>query len=262
YLGAFLPVVVIIWGRMIFQSLIVLPLALRVHGLASLRLVLTPLHALRSVLLLVPTLFFLEAIQRIPIADAVAIGFNYPILVTALSPFFLKEKVGPRRWIAVFTGMLGGLIILRPGLQPLSTGALLALGSGIVFAFHLILTRKLSASTPASLTVGFTSVFNLLILSAAMPFFPLPNTLHLWLWLGFASLLAIAGTYLMVRAYDFAPASVLAPFGYSEILFASMVSYVIFGNFPDLWTWVGVLVLVSSGIYISWREHKGIPERG
>jgi drug/metabolite transporter (DMT)-like permease len=168
----------------------------------------------------------------------------------------LGERVGIRRWLAVAAGFLGALIILRPGFGVMQMGSLLALGAGCSFAFYTLLTRKLSGSAPPLVTLAYTAVTGMMVMSVAvLPDWitPPPEDLVMMAAIG---AVAASGHFLLIRAFDHAPASLLAPYSYSEIVMATAVGWLIFGDFPDGWTWAGIAVIVSSGIYISWRERR------
>jgi drug/metabolite transporter (DMT)-like permease len=253
-LSARFSVVEIVWARYFFHLLYLLPVVLLRHGPTALMPRYPVLQMIRGGLLLGSTIFFFAAIAVMPIADALAIVFISPLLVTALSPVLLGEKVGIRRWMAVIVGFFGALIIIRPGVNSVDTGTLLALGAGTLYAFYMIATRKLSGSAPPLVTLTFTALLGAVVMSAAAPFqWITPGAIDLSMMAAMGGCAAL-GHYLLIKAFDHAPASVLAPFSYSEIVMATAVGLVFFGDFPDLWTWVGVAVIISSGVYISIRE--------
>lgn len=253
-LSARYSVLEIVWARYFFHLLYLLPVVLYRYGLSSLKPRYPLLQIIRGGLLLVSTIFFFAAIAVMPIADALALVFISPILVTALSPVLLGEHVGVRRWSAVIVGFLGALIIVRPGLVAIHGGTLLAIGAGVSYALYIIATRKLSGSAPPLVTLAFTAVLGAVVMSVAVPFhWTTPGGADLALMAGMGVCAAI-GHYMIIKAFEYAPASVLAPFGYSEIVMATVVGFVAFGDFPDAWTWAGVAVIILSGIYISLRE--------
>jgi drug/metabolite transporter (DMT)-like permease len=185
-----------------------------------------------------------------------ALVFISPLIVTALSPLILGEHVGIRRWSAVIVGFCGALVIIRPGLGVFEPAALLAAGAGAVYATYLIATRKLSGSAPPLVTLAYTALLGAVVMTAIQPavwIWPAPTD---WLWMAGMGALAATGHFLLIKAFDHAPASVLAPFTYSEMAMATAVGYFAFGDFPDALTWVGVAIIVASGLYISFRERK------
>ena len=247
------PVIQIVWARLFFGGLFTLPFALR-HGVAALWPDRPWLHALRGSLLIAATFSFFLSVQYLPIADALAIFFVQPLVLTALSPVVLGERVGPRRWAAVLVGFLGTLIIIRPGIVEVSPGALAALAAGTFLALYFLITRRISGRQPAMVTTFQTNLMGGLIATAlVLPVFVMPG----WqVWLEFAALGAVAnlGHYLIVRAYDFAEASLLAPLAYTEMITSTLLGWLFFSDFPDRWTFVGVAVLIACAIYISMRE--------
>lgn len=251
-----LDLVQIIWVRAVVQTSIIVPVALHIHGTNALTVFRSPVHYIRAALLLAAMFCFFSAIRIMPIVDAVAIGFNYPLMIAALAPLVLGEQVGRRRWTAIIIGFAGALVMIRPGFREITPAILLALLSGVFFAAHLLLTRKLAGGTPASITLGFTSVFILASVSLFAPFYWQPPTTEHWIMLIMVGLLVTVCGYLMIRAYDYAQASLLAPFGYTELIFAALVSYLIFAETPDLGVFAGTLIVVASGIYISIRENR------
>ena len=247
-------IVQLVWARFLFQSLLIAPLALAGTPREMLRPRHLPLQVARGVGILVGTFLFFSAIRTMPIADALALLFIAPLIVTALSPLVLGEPVGIRRWSAVLVGFAGALVVLRPGLTVLQPGALLALGAGVSFAGYVLLTRRLSHAAPPLVTLAITSLVGLVATSAVLPMVwvtPSPSQLAAMAAMGS---IGAVGHYLMIRAFEQAPAALLAPFGYGEIVTATLIGYVWFGDFPDGPTWLGIAILIASGIYISLRE--------
>ncbi|MGF1630871.1 MAG: DMT family transporter [Kiloniellaceae bacterium] len=212
------------------------------------------LQLVRGGLLLASTILFFAAIARMPLADALALIFVSPLIVTALSPWVLGESVGPRRKIAVLVGFLGALLIIRPGFGSLQWPALLALGAGVVFGFYLLSTRRLAGSAPPLVTLTYSAAAGALLMTLIVPaVWVMPSTVDLAA-MAMMGLIAAGGHFLLIKAFDFAPASLLAPFTYSEIIVTTVLGLLIFGDFPDSWTWAGIAVVIGSGIYISLRE--------
>jgi drug/metabolite transporter (DMT)-like permease len=214
------------------------------------------LQIIRGGLLLSSTIFFFAAIARMPLAGSLTLVFIYPIIVTALSSILLGEKVGIRRWVAVSVGFLGALIIIRPGFNNIDSGTIYAISAGAIYALYVVATRKLSGSAPPLVTLTFTALLRAVIMSAWVPFeWVAPNSFGCSLMAATGACAAL-GHFLLIKAFDHAPASVLAPFGYSEIIMAAIIGFVVFGDFPDAIIWLGVGVITLSGIYISMRERK------
>lgn len=246
----------LVFARFFFQSAVIVPIAFWRNGASKRHFRHMPLQIARGLCILAATGFFFTAIVTMPIADALALLFVAPLIVTALSPVVLAEPVGVRRWSAVIVGFVGALVILRPGLGVLQPGALLALGAGLCFAIYVLLTRKLSHAAPPLVTLSITSLVGVAVTAVIMPFvWVTPDADQLLMFVAMGVVGAV-GHYLMIRAYEQAPASLLAPFGYGEIVMAVIIGYFWFGDFPDLPTWVGIGILAASGIYISLREGK------
>lgn len=255
FLGqAGVPILLVVWARLTFGALVTLPFALRLtspRGLMPNRLV---YHILRAGLLSLATFSFFLALKHLPIADALAIFFVQPLVVTVLSALVLKERVGPRRWAAVGVGFLGTLIIIRPGFAAFNPGSLLAFAAGSFLAVYLVMTRRISGTAPAMLTTFHTSAVGAVLISFLLPLVWQTPSLSQWLMMAALGTIATLGHFLIVRAYDFAEASLLAPLAYTEMIMATLAGWVFFGDFPDVLTFLGVAILIACALYISWRE--------
>lgn len=250
------PVIQLVWARFFFGALLTLPFALQVEGPR----LFIPSHPwmqfARATLLILGTAFFFWALKYLPIADTLAIYFIQPILVTALSPFLLGEKVGPRRWAMVALGFIGVLIIIRPGFKDLNPGVFLAFSAGLCSAFYLILTRKMTGAVSPMVTSFQTSFIGAIGLTVALPFvFVSLNSIQ-WSMMFGLGFCAILGHYLVAKAYDLAEASMLSPISYTEMINAVICGLIFFGDFLDTWTFVGVGILMSCALYISVRERQ------
>jgi drug/metabolite transporter (DMT)-like permease len=254
YLAQSFPVIEVAWGRYLFHAL-ALPLIVgRYGGFATVRSNRLWLQLLRSLLLLGSTVFFWYAVKFIPLADATAIGFVGPLILTALSVPFLKEKVGPRRWAAVAVGFFGALIIIRPGPDMAQPAALLPLCSATCFAGYAICTRLLSRSDGWATTLIWSAVVGLVVLSFLVPFHWRSPGLSGWLGLALLGGLGGMAHLLMIFAYARAPASTLAPLSYIQLLWSTGLGFFLFANFPDAWTLAGGIVIAASGLYVIHRE--------
>ena len=244
------------WARFFFHFSFLAPIVLYRYGAAALKPRQPILQLIRGGFTLAATMLFFAAIAEMPIADALALLFVSPIIVTALSPFLLGEHVGIRRWSAVILGFMGALIILRPGFGVAQTSSYLAIGAGCSFAIYTLLTRKLAGSDPPLVTLTYTAVLGAASMSiAVIPVWVAPPPIDLLMMAGIGAI-AAGGHFLLIKAFDHAPASLLAPYSYSEIVMATAVGWIFFSDFPDGWTWTGIAVIVASGIYISWRERR------
>ena len=251
-----LPVVEITWGRYLFH-LLALPLFLGGQSLrAAVRSTRVGLQVVRSALLMGSTFIFFLAVKYIPLGDATSIGFVGPLLVTALSVPLLGERVGPRRWTAVCIGFASVLIIIRPGTGMVHWAALLPLGSASCFALYQITTRILSRSDSVPTTYFFSATVGLAVTTACLP--SVWVTPSLWQWASLIFLGSAGGFshYLLIRAFAIAPASLLAPFAYAQLIWSIAIGYLWFGDFPDLWTIGGGIIICLSGIYVIYRERR------
>jgi drug/metabolite transporter (DMT)-like permease len=193
-------------------------------------------------------------LRFLPIAEASATGFVAPLFVTALSIFFLGERVGVRRWLATGVGLVGVLIILRPGSSAFHPAALFSIVSALAWAGTLIMTRMLSGKERAITTMTYSSMAGVCILSALVPLVwvaPSWQDVLLGVFIGVAS---TAGQWIVVLAFRYAGASVLAPFSYIQLLWVSILGFVVFGEVPDVWTVTGAVFIVASGLYTAHRE--------
>jgi drug/metabolite transporter (DMT)-like permease len=248
------PVLQVVWARLFFGVFLTLPFALRLTGPRGLVPNMPLMHAARAALMIAATAFFFMALHYLSIADTLAIFFVQPLIVTMLSPLVLGETVGIRRWIAVIIGFIGTLIIIRPGFQELNAGVFLALGSGACLAIYLLLTRRIAGSAPAMVTAFYTTLMGAIFMTVVVIFVWQPPTPSQWGFFVLLSAIANGGHYLIIRAYDHAEASLLAPLAYTEMIMATVLGWYIFGDFPDAWTFLGVSILIACAIYISWRE--------
>jgi drug/metabolite transporter (DMT)-like permease len=257
HLGQFLPVLLIVWGRLVFATLFTLPAVLIRHGVAgAVRPQLPLMQLARSMLMVLSTMSFFTGLRYLPIADTLAIFFIMPLVVTALAPLVLGEHVGVRRWSAVVVGFIGTLIIIRPGFHGVNVGTLWALTAGVSMAIFMLLTRKIAGSIDPLINNFQTTLIGAVLVSLALPWLWQSPGLENWGLLAAVGAVAAIGHYAMVRAYDFASAPTLAPLAYTEMISATVIGYLVFGDFPDLWTIVGVAILIGSAVYISYRESR------
>jgi drug/metabolite transporter (DMT)-like permease len=251
------PVTEVVWARYFFHVLFLAPLILWRLGPRAFFPDRIVLQIVRGGFLLTSTIFFFGALAKIPITDTLAVAFIAPLIVTALSPIVLGEHVGLRRWIAVCLGFTGMLVVMRPGLAVFQPASLLAAGAGVTYAAYFLLTRKLSGTAPPIVTLAFTALLGMVVMSIwVAPRFVVPASSFDWLLMVCVGLIAAIGHYILIRAMEMASASLLAPFSYNELIGATILGFFVFGDFPDLWTWVGLFIVIGSGLYISLRERQ------
>ncbi len=262
YLTARLDVVQIIWAVFVFQALIIVPVMLVRHGPGLFRTRRPGLQVVRALITVVSTLLYIKALSFIALADAVAILMVTPLMVVAISVPLLGERVGIRRWSAVVAGLVGALIIIRPGLGVVHWASLLVLVAALLFALFQIATRSLSFTDRPETTLVYVSGGAAIAASAVAPFTwaaPAPAP-ELWGWLVLAGVLSGGAHFAMIKALKLASPSVLAPFVYTELIAATIIGYLFFSDFPDAWTWLGAAVIVLSGLYVLHRQ-SGADER-
>jgi len=187
-------------------------------------------------------------------AKALTLAFIAPLITTALSPFLLNEKVGLKRWSAVIVGFIGSLIVIRPGFIEFNLATIAALGTGFFYGLYLIVTRKLHAADNPLLTLLLTGIVGLVIGSFIAPFVWINPTFNQWMLLALMGIFACLGHFFLILSLKYADASKLAPFAYFEIITNVFLGYYFFSDFPDYWSWIGLSVIVISGVYISFRE--------
>lgn len=251
------------WARFFFQVLLLAPFVLWQRNLrwdANLWA-----HAARGVLIAVATLLFFSALKVMPLADAIAIFFVQPFIVTLLAAVLLGEAFGWRRMVAIAIGFLGALLIIKPSYDVFGATALLPVGTAFSFALYVILTRWLAQSVSPLSMQFLAGVFGLIAMSIAMAFgsaydigviTPVWPTLTEWQLLALLGIIATSGHVLVVMAYSRASVAVLAPFQYLEIVSATTLGFLLFNDLPDTLTWVGICIIVASGLFVFYRERQ------
>jgi drug/metabolite transporter (DMT)-like permease len=254
YLSSTLPSIEIAWIRFLVFSLIMIPAMLPGSPLFALRTSRPGLQGMRGVALLGSSLFFISGLRFLPIAEASATSFIAPLFVTALSIVVLAESVGLRRWLATAVGLIGVLIVLRPGSGAFHPAAFFPVVSALAWACTLVMTRMLSGKEAVITTMTWSAITGFFILSVLVPLVWVAPSWHdilLGILIGVAS---TAGQWIVVLAFRYADASVLAPFSYTQLLWVSILGFIIFGEVPDIWTITGAVFIVASGLYTAHRE--------
>ncbi|MEM9441523.1 MAG: DMT family transporter [Pseudomonadota bacterium] len=243
---AFLLPIVLIFGR---------PLLSRHIGL----------NALRGALIGGATLFFFWGLNYLPLADTIAIFFVEPLILTLIAAVFLGEQVGWRRLSAIIVGFVGALLVIQPSFQVVGAPAFLPLAAAFCFAIYLALTRRVAVAEDVLTMQLWAGIFGLSTLGVALgvgeflsisvldPSWPTPQE---WILLAALGAIATSGHLLIVAAFRRAPPSILAPFQYLEILGATILGLLIFDDFPSPTTWLGIIIIVLSGLYVFHRERR------
>jgi drug/metabolite transporter (DMT)-like permease len=257
YLSSDYSIVEITWARYAGHFVYMLIAFLPRRGVRLLVASRPVLQLVRSTLLCASTAIFFTALSYVPLPTATAISFTGPFIVTALAPFLLGEAVGRRRWAAVACGFLGALVIVRPGLGVEHWAAFLVFGSATTSALYQILTRKLAAHDPAETSITYIALAGFVLTTLGLPFvWKTPaGLLDALLFVGLG-IFGGFGHYFIVRAYELAPAPVVSPFNYGQLLGATLLGFTVFGQIPDLWTCVGALIIAGSGIYMLLSERR------
>lgn len=211
------------------------------------------LQIARSLIIVLEVGVFIIALRYLPLADTHAIAGIAPLLVTALAVPFLGEKVGLRRWTAIAIGFAGLLVIVRPGIGVFNPVALVPLAGAVLWAIYQILVRKVSDDDAAT-SLLYMAVVGAVVMTALAPFFWHPPDATGWLLLGSLGVVGSLGHYILIRAFQAAPASTLQPFHYIVLIWATAIGYFIFGELPDIWTIAGAAIIAGSGLYAFYRE--------
>lgn len=256
YLSSDISFLQITWARYFFTVVFALPLMFFFFRKNLTWTTHPKLQTLRGLLLFFANILFFYSISIISMAKALTLAFVAPLITTALSPFLLNEKVGFKRWSAVIVGFLGSLIVIQPGFIEFNLATIAGLGTGFFYGLYLIVTRKLHTSDNPLLTLLLTGVVGLIIGSFIAPFVWIKLSLNQWLLLALMGVFACLGHFFLILSLKYADASKLAPFGYFEIVTNVILGFYFFGDFPDYWSWIGLFIIITSGIYISFREQK------
>jgi len=212
---------------------------------------------LRSLLLLASTAFNFAALRWVGLATAATINFTSPSIVALLAAPMLGERVGARRWAAIAIGFLGALVVVRPGADAAQLAALLSLGTAVCYAFYQLLTRRVVATDSPETTAGYSALVGTVVASAVVPFvWQTPSSTLALLVMLSMGLSGGLGHYFVARAYLWAPASVVSPFGYVQLLGAASTGYLIFGDVPTASLWVGAVLIIGSGLFIAYAESR------
>lgn len=213
------------------------------------------LQAVRAACMLGSSLCGISALATLPITVVTSIAFAAPLLVALLAGPILGETIGPRRVVAVIVGFIGVLVITRPGTSGFQPGMGLALGAAACNAAYFLITRILSRQDASETTHFYTTLLGALVaVPLTIPVWHTPTSPQIWLAMG---LLAIGGAgahWLLILAHKVAPASVLSPFFYAQLLFATLIGALLFGSLPDRWTMLGGGIVIGSGLYLLYRE--------
>ena len=261
HLGQSYGVVEIVWVRAVGQTVWMMLLLLPRHGWQVMRPRRPGLQLIRSGVLFIATLCFILGIKAVPLVTAHVVGFTAPMIVVALSAVFLAERVNAARWIAVIGGFVGVVIVLQPGMDAaLPLSSLWLLVAAVCWSVVQILSRQIAAHDSAETTAIYTYAVALVATTPLIPgsldFTIAPNAGD---WLAFLLIGLVGGVrhYCIIKAYALAPASIIAPFNYTELLGATLVGAIVFATLPTGATWLGALVIIAAGLYLAHSERRG-----
>ncbi|WP_375691000.1 DMT family transporter [Pseudooceanicola sp. LIPI14-2-Ac024] len=246
--------VMALWARYAGQAILVTVLILPRIGSVT-RTHFPKLQLLRSLFLMGATTFFFFGVSHIGLAEATATMDVNPVLITLGAALFLGEKVGPRRVAAIAASLIGAMIVIRPGSGVFSVWSLYPLGAAVCYSGYMLTTRYVGRSEDPWTSLFYGALFGAVVLSCIVPFHWEPVTWKMAMLMLMLASFGTIGQLLLIRAFTAGEAAMLAPFGYVGLIYATLFGIVFFGDWPDLWTWVGALVIVASGLYVWYREN-------
>ena len=254
-----------VFFRFSVQALVLGAVLLTIGGLAALRPRYLTVNLVRGAVMSIAVMMFFAALKHMPLADALAIFFTEPLILTVMSAVLLGERFGRWRLGAILLGFAGAMLIIRPGFADFGVVALFPLVTATLFALYLIITRKFAPDDDPVAMQFVSGLGGAAMIATVMPLgtmlgldsfgtAPLPVTIFPWFLLLLIGLIAAGGHLIVVYAFQRAPASLLAPFQYIEIISAVLLGWLVFADFPDGLTWLGIAIIVASGLTITWRE--------
>ena len=253
YLMQSYPVAQVVWARFFFHVVFVM-IAMGFSVRQQIKTQSIILQCARSFFMLTTTVLFFVGLHFLPLATASTIMFVSPIFVTILSVFLLGEKVGVRRWAGVVAGFTGAIVVVRPGFQGFDWSALFVLAAAFTHAFYQIFTRKARLYDSPITSLFYTGLVGAVLMTGVVPFYWQTVAVSDYLLLVSLGLAGGVGHLCLIRAFQSAPASVVAPFSYSSLIWATLFGYILFSDLPDRWTLIGASLIIGSGLYIFHRE--------
>lgn len=255
YLAQWYPVPGLIWARYVINLAMLLAWFAARGELRRIRTARPGIQIARGLLLASATFFYFSALRVMPIADAAGISFVLPLFVAVLAVPMLGEQLDLPRAIAILVGMVGALMIVRPGSSVFTASSLLPVAMAVCNALYQILTRKVAGLEHPLTSLVWGAIVGALLFSAVAPFaWETPQTAFHWALLGVIGLFASIGHYLLIRAYDYANATLLAPYTYTAMVWAIALGFAVFGHLPDAWSVGGMAVIVAAGMFLAGRQ--------
>lgn len=252
------PAIQVTWARFFFHTLL-LVVYLRHRFPAAIKSKDTKRQLWRSLLMFITNACFFIGVVSIPLATASTILFLSPIFITMLAIPMLGEKVGFRRWIGVGVGFVGSIIVVRPDTSGISLGVGFLLLAALANAVYQIVTRQIRNADSEITSVIYTGLIGSILASLIVPFFWVQPAPVDWLFFAGMGVVGILGHLCLVKAFSLAEASMLAPFSYSSLIWASLYGFILFNELPSLNTLLGAALIIASGLYIFYRERRLVP---
>ena len=248
----------VVWARAASHLMFILGLFAPRFGVAALlRTVTLKWQIIRSGVHLASMLCFFTGVKYLPLAKAASISFTTPFFVALLAWPMLGERITPRRLMAIMVAFFGVLIVIRPGTEVFQWASLFMLGSAICYALYQILTRRIASVETPETSAIYSSIVGAFGLMFVLPFvWKTPETLRDVAYFCSLGVLGALGHYCVARALHYAPANIVTPFQYMQLLGSVVVGYLFFGNFPDVLGWIGAAIIVGAGLYIGWSQRK------
>ncbi len=255
YLTQLDPVFLVIWARYLSQTALMIALFTPRMGRRVFHTLRPKLQICRGLSLVSVSMLFISGLSYIPLAEATAVIFLAPLMVTIASRL-LGEQVSRAQWLAVGFGLVGVMIIVRPGGALFTPAVLLPFGAALSFTVYQLITRRLSATDHPVTSNFITSLVGSLVMSVLVFFNWQTPTLHDALMMAALGAMAMSGHLLLTNAFRFASAAALAPFTYSQIIFAGVVGMIAFGHTPDLGAMVGMAIIIASGLVMAYVQGR------
>ena len=251
------PVPLLVWARWGFQVLAMLVWLAPSMGFRMLHTRQLRMQLLRGCLLVGSSLFFMTALSHMPLADATALNYTTPTIVIILAIVFLNERLTPSRMVFVVAGVAGMLMIVQPGAELFKGTSLFALGSAACYAIYQITTRMLAGEDPR-VSLFYPALVGTLLMTFVWPWFGSRINLTFTdvVLLAGIGVLGTIGHFLLILAFQRAPASALTPFTYAQVVFATLIGWLAYDDFPDALTLLGMALIAGSGLLLTWHERR------
>ena len=260
YLSQNYPILSVVWARYAFNMLAIIIVVGPRMGLDLVRTKHLKLQAIRGAVLTGSSILFFSALMHMPLAAASSITFIAPILVTAAAAIFLHERVRPATWVVLAACLVGVLMIVRPGSAVFTWWSILPVITAGMFSSYQLMTRRLAGHDSVYTTLFYPALIGTIVLTPIMlTTGHMPTSIADALLFVSVGVVGGVGHFILIKAYDLAPASTLAPFAYTQIASVLVLGYFVFGEFPDGWAFAGIAVIVISGLILVWRQRRPAP---